>query len=135
MKVLVATGLTQGERADDFNDCVEGELVWMREGCAESIYAKDKKCRCRRALLGMSSLNDTTTALVRDIPGLTRAEYEQALRANFDLLGWCSCCTTQSVGSFVDGLIAAAGVLPAGAIVERHPRGLKIRAQLADVSG
>ena len=29
MKVLVATAQTQGERANDFNYCIEGELVWI----------------------------------------------------------------------------------------------------------
>ena len=33
MKILVATGLTQGAEPNDYHFCVEGELVWIQEPC------------------------------------------------------------------------------------------------------
>lgn len=33
MKIFVATRLTQGARANDYNYCVPGELVWIQEPC------------------------------------------------------------------------------------------------------
>ncbi|GAA3890626.1 hypothetical protein GCM10022381_35680 [Leifsonia kafniensis] len=130
MKVLVATGLTQGERPDDFNNCVDGELVWMREACPEGRSKQRKRCVCRRAFLGMSSLKDTTTVLVRDVPGLTRNEFDMALRACFGAAGWCSCCTTQSVEEFVEEVLLPARLFPEGAVLERRRDGLWLRAQL-----
>jgi hypothetical protein len=34
MKILVATGRTQGSRVNDYNWCIEGELVRVGEVCA-----------------------------------------------------------------------------------------------------
>ncbi|MBB5639945.1 DUF7715 family protein [Cryobacterium roopkundense] len=129
MKVLVATGATQGARRGDYDHCVTGELVWMLEPCAESARNPGGKCGCGRSFSGMSSHRSTTTAVIRDVPGLTRSDYEAALRASFDAQGWCPCCCVQPVSEVVDELIAVAADWPEGAVIGRRLNVLSIRAQ------
>ena len=52
----------------------------------------------------MSSDEYTTTAAVREIAGLTVADYTDALRACFDAKGWCSCCTARPLDDTVRSL-------------------------------
>jgi hypothetical protein len=87
MKVLVATNESQGARDDDFSGCVEGELVWIQEPCARDRSGSGD-CGCGRAFAGIASHRGTTTATIRDLPGLTLPEYIEALRASFVDQGW-----------------------------------------------
>lgn len=130
MRVFVATSATQGTRASDSTGCVEGELVWLRDVCPVSRRRPDGPCECGRSFSGLSSNNYTTTALVREVPGLTRAEYEAALTACFDVQEWCPCCTSRPVAAVIDELMALAGVFPAGAILERRIDELNVRGSL-----
>ena len=127
MKVLVATGSTQGSRSSDSNGCIEGELVWMLEPCPYSRWAPYGDCGCGRSFSGMNSLQSTTTARVSDVAGLTRGDYEQALRACFDALGWCVCCQARPVPEVVDELITLATILEEGTVVERRLDTLNVR--------
>ncbi|WP_051973357.1 hypothetical protein [Cryobacterium sp. MLB-32] len=135
MKVLVATRASQGARRGDYDHCVTGELVWMLEPCPASLRNPAGKCGCGRSFEGMSSHRSTTTALVREIPELTRADFAAALRASFDAQGWCPCCCAQPVDEAVDGLIAAAARWPEGAVIERRLNVLSLRAQLPSPRG
>ncbi|WEO76336.1 hypothetical protein BJQ94_13305 [Cryobacterium sp. SO2] len=130
MRVFVATSATQGTRASDSMRCVDGELVWLRDVCPASRRRPDGPCECGRSFSGLSSNNYTTTAVVRDIPGLTRTEYEAALTASFDAQEWCPCCTSRSVEEVIDELIRLAGVFPAGAVLERRINDLNLRGSL-----
>jgi hypothetical protein len=87
MKVLVATSRTQGARANDFNDCVDGELVWALEPCDYGRRRGGRWARCARAFLGMSSQQATTTAKVRDVPWMTVEKYIAAMRSAFAAAG------------------------------------------------
>lgn len=127
MRVFVATTRTQGARRSDFTECVDGELVWLRDSCPESRRRPDGPCPCARSFSGMSSNENTTTAVVREIVGLTRTEYRAALTASFDAQGWCPCCTSRSVEDVIDELIALAGVFPPGAVLERRGENLNLR--------
>lgn len=89
MKVLVATHESQGAREDDFDGCVEGELVWIQEPCALD-RAGSGDCGCGRAFAGIASHRGTTTATIRDLPGLTMERYTEALRGSFADQGWPS---------------------------------------------
>jgi len=130
MRVLVATSASQGARASDSTECVEGELVWLRDVCPASRRRPDGPCPCGRSFAGMSSNKNTTTALVREIVGLTRTEYEAALTASFDHQGWCKCCTSRPVADVIDELIALAGVFSAGSVLERRGNDLNLRRSL-----
>jgi hypothetical protein len=87
MKVLVATSRTQGARATDFNECVDGELVWAPEPCDYGRRRGGRWARCARGFLGLSSHTGTTTALVKDLPWLTLEAYITAMRACFAAAG------------------------------------------------
>ncbi|MEV6910449.1 hypothetical protein [Amycolatopsis sp. NPDC051071] len=82
MKLLVATSRTQGARENDFNDCVEGELIWIAPSCTEGGTSPDSACGCGRSFGGLSSHEGTTTALVADLPGFTYSDYADALRSS-----------------------------------------------------
>jgi hypothetical protein len=127
MKVLVATRVTQGARTTDSSDCVDGELVWMIDPCPMSRRDPDGECPCGRSFSGMSSLGSTTTALVRELPGFSVADYQSALRGCFEAKGWCNCCTAHPVDEQVDDLMDLAASLPEGAVVERRVDYLNVR--------
>ncbi|WP_104082025.1 hypothetical protein [Cryobacterium sp. Y11] len=120
MHVLVATNATQGARRSDFANCIEGELVWMLDACPDSRRRPDGKCPCGRSFRGLMSDRGTTTALVKDLPELTRADYENAMEASFDARGWCPCCCMSTVSEFVDELISCAEFWPVGTVIERR---------------
>lgn len=127
MKALVATRATQGLRATDRTGCLEGEMVWMNAPCQTSRRRPDGPCECGRTFLGMSSQGATTTAMVRDIVGLSRENYEDALRGSFAARGLCSRCRTLFFPTHVDELLALAGALPEGAVVGRRLGKLVVR--------
>ena len=127
MKVLVATAETQGARPSDLDNCVDGELVWMIDACPASRRNPYGPCCCGRSFSGMSSDEYTTTAAVREIAGLTLADYTDALRACFDAKGWCSCCTARPLDDMVRELVALAAAWPDGAVVERRVDWLTVR--------
>jgi hypothetical protein len=92
MKVLVATARTQGARDNDYNWCIEGELVRIGEVCALNRAEPDGGCGCGRGFGGLNSQRATTTAMVADTP-LGRAEYVEAVRSSLQQQGWdpCAC--------------------------------------------
>jgi hypothetical protein len=79
MKVLVATRESQGAREWDlWRGCVEGEIVRpIEERCSAHRGAA---CSCEVAFLGISTGGLTTTAVVRDLPAMTRREYVRMVR-------------------------------------------------------
>jgi len=78
MKVLVATRESQGAREWDlWRGCVEGELVRpIEERCSTH---RGRICSCEVAFTGVASGGLTTTAIVREMPALTRTAYRRAL--------------------------------------------------------
>ena len=130
MKILVATRATQGAKARDFTNCVSGELVWVLDPCPTSLRDPDGRCGCGRSFTGMSSDGSTTTAVVREIAGFSRADYEKALTSSLDAKGWCPCCYSRTVSEFVGDLIAMAEPWPVGAVVGRRLEVLSLRARL-----
>lgn len=130
MKVFVATSRGQGTRHTDFNDCIEGELVWMLDPCAESRRNPYGVCGCGRSFSGMNSHGSTTTAMVRDFRGLSFSAYTEALKASFDAQGWCPCCTQRDVRDVIRELIELAAQWPEGTVVERRLERLSARTRL-----
>jgi hypothetical protein len=66
MKLLVATARTQGGRDNDYNWCIEVELVRIGEVCAWDRADPDGGCGCGRGFGGLNSHRATTTAMVVD---------------------------------------------------------------------
>lgn len=88
MKLLVATAQTQGHRKNDFNFCIEGELVWIGLVCATDEDDPDGGCGCGRAFGGLNSHRSTTTALVKDLSEFGYVDYAEAIRSSLQKQGW-----------------------------------------------
>jgi hypothetical protein len=116
MKVLTATARTQGQRENDFNYCVEGELVWVGLVCATDEANPDGGCGCGRSFGGLSSHRATTTAMVRDLAEMSRRDYVDALRASLASQGWDP--TVADV--LAEELLLVIDAWPVGAVVERR---------------
>ncbi|MGS0685607.1 DUF7715 family protein [Nakamurella sp. GG22] len=115
MKVLVATTRTQGARSNDFDFCVEGELVWIGAVCADDRRDPDGGCGCGRAFAGMSSHRGTTTARVAELD-LDFAHYAEALRSSLKAQGWPTRQAIPMAGELTD----LADDFPIGAVLERR---------------
>jgi hypothetical protein len=87
VKILVATGLTQGTNPSDYHYCVEGELVWIQEPCDRDLRDPDGGCGCGRGFAGAASHRATTTAMVVESE-LTREELVLAYRTSLGDGGW-----------------------------------------------
>ena len=86
MEVLVATSDTQGARENDFNFCIEGELVTVGLVCAADEQDPDGGCGCGQAFAGLNSHRATTTAKVKEVD-LSEDDYVEALRSSL-AQGW-----------------------------------------------
>jgi hypothetical protein len=124
MQVLVATSRTQGDRVGDFNWCVEGELVWVAMVCAADQRDPDGGCGCGRAFAGLNSHRATTTAMVKDLKGFSRADYTEALRSSLAQQGWPPEIAVSEAGN----LLELANFWPSGTVVERRLADIMVRA-------
>ncbi|WP_370942414.1 hypothetical protein AB5J62_25250 [Amycolatopsis sp. cg5] len=116
MKILVATGQTQGKRTNDYNWCVEGELVFIEPACARGERDPDTQCGCGRAFSGLNSHRGTTTARVAELRGFTEAEYTEALRSSLAEQGYQAGLAPEMAESLLD----LVSLWPAGTVVERR---------------
>ncbi|MET0191305.1 MAG: hypothetical protein ABW212_20065 [Pseudonocardia sediminis] len=119
MKVLVATKLTQGRRTNDYDHCIDGELVLVQVGvvCARDRGDPDGGCGCGRGFGGLNSHRATTTALVADVP-LTRADHIEAIRSSLVAQGWREHAGHAAAESVDMSVLLAPW--PVGAVVERR---------------
>jgi hypothetical protein len=124
MKVLVATAETQGLRPNDFNFCVEGELVTVGLVCATDRRDPDGGCGCGRAFAGLNSHRATTTAKVNEIE-LSEDDYVEALRSSLTQQGW----PTSDVQELAWWLAQLVSEWPVGTIVERRIDDILIRSE------
>ena len=115
MKVLVATRRSQGVRELDFDDCVEGELVWITTPCGRGLAPDRAYCSCSITFVGAASFGMTTTALVADLEALTPARYEEALS---DAVEGVRGLDGHGAEAAAD-LARLAAELPTGTVVER----------------
>jgi hypothetical protein len=82
MKTITATAQTQGQRFNDYDWCIEGEIVMPPVViCRRDRNNPDGGCGCGRAWAGANSHRSTTTAMVRDVP-ITVPEYVEAIRSS-----------------------------------------------------
>ncbi|CAO5162367.1 DUF7715 domain-containing protein [Frankia sp. AiPs1] len=123
MKVLTATAFSQSYRKNDFNHCIEGELVWIGLICATDRANPDGGCGCGRSFAGLTSRRATTTAMVRDLPALTPDSYLDTLRGGIVAQGWPAEAADELaffLGDFADDL-------PVGAVAERRLDTVSVR--------
>ena len=116
MKLLTATGATQGYRDNDFNFCVEGELVHIDPPCAADREDPDGPCGCGRSFGGLNSHLGTTTAMIREVDGFSPDDYLEALRSSLDQQGWDSSQAVHEAAA----LHCLAQHWPVGTVLERR---------------
>jgi hypothetical protein len=120
VRVVVATGRGQGGRDNDFNFCVEGELVLLGVICARDEADPDGGCGCGRSFSGLSSHRATTTAEVRDID-LTRADLLLAVQSYLEASGWAALALGDDPArALVDELIELGETFDVGTVLERR---------------
>ncbi len=125
MKALTATVTTQGYRGNDFDYCVEGELVHVGMVCAKDRSDPDGGCGCGRAFAGLNSHRATTTAMIREVD-FTRGDYVEALRSSLAQQGWDAAAAQDEA----DSLLLLAEALPVGVVVERRLSKIAVREQI-----
>ncbi|OXM49470.1 DUF7715 family protein [Amycolatopsis alba] len=116
MKLLVATSKTQGARENDFNHCIEGELIWIAPCCEDGEESPDSECGCGRSFAGLNSHHGTTTALVVELPGFTCSDYTEALRSSMAAQGW----PPDAADEVAAGLLSFAFGWEVGTVLERR---------------
>ncbi|GAA4229729.1 hypothetical protein GCM10022254_22830 [Actinomadura meridiana] len=116
MKLLTATNSTQGFRDNDFDWCVEGELVHIGMVCALDRDDPDGGCGCGRSFAGLNSHRATTTAMVREIPGFGEDDYVLAIRSSLEQQG-CDPSFAEHEAALLRCLVRD---WPVGVIVERR---------------
>jgi len=116
VKLLTATSSTQGYRDNDFDFCVEGELVHIGESCAGEHPDPDGPCGCGRSFIGLNSHAATTTVLIRELPGFTPADYVEALRSSLQQQGRDASHVIHEAAA----LYTLARQFPAGTVLERR---------------
>jgi hypothetical protein len=115
VKLLVATGRTQGARPNDFTFAIDGELVYAGLICARDRYDPDGGCGCGRAFSGLASERATTTAEVRDVEG-TRVDLLRAFGDGLERQGWGRDVAVDVLNDVLD----ITSRLPVGTVVERR---------------
>ena len=127
MKVLVATSLTQGTRAGDVMGCIDGELVYMIEACPYGRRQPYGACDCGITFRGMTSDEVATTAVVREMPGLSLDAYVDCLDATHRFKRERGCTCTFDALDDAWALLAIAGSLAIGTVVERRVDRVTVR--------
>lgn len=123
MKVLVATGRTQGDVEGDYTFCVPGELLWITMVCDRDLRDPDGGCGCGRAFGGLTSHRATTTAEVADLD-MSGADLRLAVTTSLSDQGWLPPELPSEHQEIVDEAVqlvrAIAEPLPEGTIVRRR---------------
>ena len=129
MKILVATAEGQGEREGDFFEAEEGEPVMPVMACDSHLSG----CACGRAMRGVRTGRETTTAVVVE-SDMSRAEYRRQIRegaavAFADLELPATIFERQA-----DALLQLAAQLPLGVVIERDGEDYEPRSSAAATS-
>ena len=125
MKVLTATGQTQGWRDNDFCWTVEGELVFFVPiECSRGTI--DDECGCRRSMAGVVSQRASTTVKVAERVDLDPDIYFTLIADGLQSQGYVTEDLMENpnvsdwVHDLTDELIYLAGRGPVGAVLERR---------------
>lgn len=125
MKVLTATGQTQGWRDNDFCWTVEGELVlFVPIECSRGTT--DDECGCRRSMAGLVSQRATTTIKVAERVDLDPDIYFTLIADGLQSQGYVTEDLMEKpnvsdwVHDLTDELIYLAGRCPVGTVLERR---------------
>lgn len=137
MKVLVATGETQGRRDNDYCFAVEGELVCFPaiECSCEEV---DGPCGCRRGMVGIASHRATTTVKVVDRDDLDPNTYADLIVDAYKIQGYVTDELQEDpevrewLQQQVDDLVRAARLFTPGGVLERRGDILSLRSRVSN---
>ena len=115
MKIVVATGMTQGARDGDYNFCVEGELIWVQEPCDSGRRDPDDGCGCARGFAGAASHRATTTAHVVE-SDMTLDDLVLAFETSLQDGGWPAAWAE----TIAEDCVRLAAQFPCGAVIDRR---------------
>ena len=120
MKILVATGLTQGRRTNDFCWAEEGEIVTFGSECTNEFV--DGPCGCRRALRGVRTRKATTTFRVVERSDLSPDDLARMVAESLVAGGWYPSLEQAHPAASEDALRVAAIAFEhaEGSILERR---------------
>lgn len=125
MRILVATGHTQGTHPGDYHFCIERELVWIQEPCDRDLRDPDGPCGCGRGFAGAASHRATTTAMVVESE-MSRDDVVLAFQTSLDDGGW----PVAWAEDVADENLEIAARLPVGAIITRKLENFFVRGAL-----
>lgn len=127
MKLLTATSRTQGQRANDFTFCVEGELVILGPViCDQDQEDPDGGCGCGRAFAGLNSGKATTTALIKDLD-FTHEDAAEAIRSSLEQSGWANYFDEDDMAEVVEETLQLAADFEIDDVVERRLDDVNVR--------
>jgi hypothetical protein len=120
MKILVATGETQGHRTNDFCWAEEGEIVTFGSECADESV--DGPCGCRRALRGVRTRKATTTFRVVERSEVSPGDLTRMVGEALVAGGWYRDLEQARAAAAEDALQVAAIALDyaEGTVLERR---------------
>jgi hypothetical protein len=120
VKVLLATTLDNGERSDDYNWCIEGEIVTFGVICDRDRRDPESTCGCSRGFSGLSSHRATTTALVRET-ALSEDDVRLAVHSSLTDGGWLRDLSPEeaddTVAQTLDFMLDVAGYYDDGTVI------------------
>lgn len=120
MKLLTATSRTQGDRDNDFNFCVEGELVIVAPlVCETDAEDPDGGCGCGRSFGGLNSGKATTTALVSDL-NFTPDDAALAIRSALEQSSFIQLMRPEDVADVIADTLELADSFDVGTVVEQR---------------
>ena len=131
MQVLVATQATQGARTHDRMNGIDGELVWLLEPCRACWCYPDGRCTCGRMYMGLTSFRATSTAVVAEVPGLARRDFETGMRSFVRARPDLFCGGEHSFTVAIDHLIDLAAGWSVGTVLGRRGHDLLPRGRVA----
>lgn len=120
MKILVATKLTQGVRANDFCWVPEGELVKFSIPCGRETI--DGRCGCKRSMVGVKCSKSTTTVKVVKT-FMVKSTLVNLMADSYVREGWWKfkdAKMLEAVGRDVDVLLKVARAHKVGEVLERR---------------
>lgn len=127
MKLLTATSRTQGQRDNDFNFCVEGELVIVAPlVCEADRFDPDGGCGCGRSFGGLNSGKGTTTAAVTDLD-FSRADAALAIRSALEQSSFIQLMRPEDVQDVIEDTLELAEQFEVGTVVEHRLGDIRAR--------
>ncbi len=125
MRILVATHQTNGTAPGDYDNCIEGEIVYMQQPCGRDLRDPDGPCGCGRGFAGSNSHYATSTALVVETD-MAPEDVREAIRSSLETGGWldpafCPPDLAQAMlTEILDDVRRVANHFPVGSVVRRR---------------